>query len=855
MNYQDFELEVRPLGGREYELVIIRSPAGEGREQATLPFSELQLKNHLLNVEVAMLRSGNVRRMALSEEEQAVQDFGRALFDFLLPAELRSAYRTSLSRVHAVGDGLRVKLRLNDPKLAFLPWEFLFDSNRREYVCLSIETPLVRYLEIQRSIPPLKVEPPLRILGMVVNPKNYPHQLDVAKEKQRVEEAVKDLQAAGLVELQWLEGQTWRDLQRELRRGPWHVFHFIGHGAFDTARDEGRLIFANSQGNADPFGATQLARLLADHKPLRLALLNACEGARGGTELFSGTAPILVSRGLPAVVAMQYAITDGGAIEFARAFYESLADAYPVDAAVGEARKAMSFAFEQTVEWGVPVLYMRARDGVLFELAQQPKRPVEAVREPPLPTQPEPIKQDKVQQPQIEPPQQMQPVSPSALRQAMVEGLNLDELKTVCFDLGAVDYDNLSGNTKSSKIISLIGWFQRRNQLDLLTGYLNREYPHVLRNVDLRSNESDRLNDDVDLFKNVLHAVSQTLGRGGVTGVDEVAHYTDLSQEIIKRVLESLQEQNLVVIDKTLGGIWLINLTDKGEAQVFSTIGKYSEQAKEKPLSSAPTQLPKSSNFTPQPFDGIEWIEIPAGEFWMGAATHDKQAYNDEKPLHKLYLPTYWMGKTPITNAQYLTFVQDSNQGNPEHWKNGRYPDGKGDHPVVYVSWQDAMAYCQWLSKKIGMEVTLPSEVEWEKAARGGIQLVINKEQEANPMPQRIYPWGDKFEKGYCNNKDAGIRNTSPVSQFKKGASPYGLWDMNGNVWEWTRSIFKKYPYKPDDGRENLDDTLVLRVLRGGSWFVGSRGARVSYRGRDDSGYRSSYLGFRVVVVRPPSQP
>jgi CHAT domain-containing protein len=165
----------------------------------------------------------------------------------------------------------------------------------------------------------------------------------VAREQQRLTRALAPLQRRGLVELHWLAGQSWRDLQRTLRRGPWHIFHFMGHGGFDAASDEGFLAFADEDGRAERLGATRLARLLGDHDPLRLALLNACEGARsGGRDQLSSTASILVQRGVPAVLAMQYEITDVAAIEFASSFYETLADGEPVDAAVTEARSRLS---------------------------------------------------------------------------------------------------------------------------------------------------------------------------------------------------------------------------------------------------------------------------------------------------------------------------------------------------------------------------------------------------------------------------------------------------------------------------------------------------------------------------------
>jgi CHAT domain-containing protein len=156
-------------------------------------------------------------------------------------------------------------------------------------------------------------------------------------------------------------------------RGPWHIFHFIGHGGFDHDTDEGLIALKDDEGRAQILSATHLGRLLADHRTLRLVVLNSCEGARGSEkDIFSSTAAILVRRGVPAVLAMQYEITDRAAIELSRAFYEALADSLPVDMAVSEARKAISLGVVNTVEWGTPVLYMRSPNGVLFDLIQNP---------------------------------------------------------------------------------------------------------------------------------------------------------------------------------------------------------------------------------------------------------------------------------------------------------------------------------------------------------------------------------------------------------------------------------------------------------------------------------------------------
>ncbi len=366
LSYLDFELEIGLGQGREYPVAVLRSPAGEAREVMRFPFDELGLENRLQALQLALLRSGGKRRQILSPEERTVQEFGRTLFDALFAGEVRSCHDLSKREAEQQGKGLRLKLHVQPPELAALPWEFLYDPGEAEYVCLSRDTPVVRYLELPQPIQPFAVTPPLRILGMIANPAGL-ETLDVECEKARLNKATKELQARKLVEVTWLEGQTWRDLQRAMRGGPWHIFHFIGHGGFDAVSDEGMIVLADDEGKPDFLRATELGRLLADHHSLRLVLLNSCEGARGSKQdIFSSTASILVRRGIPAVLAMQYEITDRAAIEFTRAFYEALSDGLPIDAAVAEARISVSLAVENTVEWGTPVLYTRSPDGLLF---------------------------------------------------------------------------------------------------------------------------------------------------------------------------------------------------------------------------------------------------------------------------------------------------------------------------------------------------------------------------------------------------------------------------------------------------------------------------------------------------------
>jgi formylglycine-generating enzyme required for sulfatase activity len=238
-------------------------------------------------------------------------------------------------------------------------------------------------------------------------------------------------------------------------------------------------------------------------------------------------------------------------------------------------------------------------------------------------------------------------------------------------------------------------------------------------------------------------------------------------------------------------------------------------------------------------------IHIPVGRFLMGSDPNvDKDAREAEQPQHSLYLPDYYIAQTPITNAQYFVFVRDTDYREiPYGWEGGRIPRGKEDHPVRGVTWYNARAYCQWLSNVTGKMYRLPSEAEWEKAARG--------------TDGRIYPWGNRWDPRRCNSDERGIHDTTPVGAYPEGASPYGVLDMAGNVWEWTCSLWGKawevpafgYPYEPADGREDLDvPAEVFRVLRGGSGWAGPTWARCAARAGNDAYLRYASFGLRVVL-------
>lgn len=186
-------------------------------------------------------------------------------------------------------------------------------------------------------------------------------------------------------------------------------------------------------------------------------------------------------------------------------------------------------------------------------------------------------------------------------------------------------------------------------------------------------------------------------------------------------------------------------------------------------------------------------ILIPAGTFVMGDDSFKKAV----RPRHEMYLDAFYIDRYDVTNAQYKVFVDATGHSPlPAHWRGDAYPVGKENHPVTFVNWFDANDYCHWVGKR------LPSEAEWEKTARG--------------TDGRTYPWGNELDKTKANVPYLKIGDTTPVDRFGQGKSPYGVYDMAGNVFQWTADWFKSYA-----GNDFLHPNFggMFRVLRGGSYY------------------------------------
>jgi membrane-associated phospholipid phosphatase len=363
--YANFDLVVAP-SAQGYVAKVVASPAGTAESRFEPPFSALELENF-------RLKSGRLRpgmRRVESPEVLLARSIGTRLFESIFIDATRERLRASLSAARQQGIGLR--LRVTTPsQLSDLPWEYLYSPELERFLSVSNETPVVRYLPPSDAVIKLPVTPPLRVLVMVATPEEYPP-LDANGEWDNLQTAVADVVQRGLVTLERLERGTWRALQQRLRRDAFHVVHFIGHGVYDEQTHEGMLVFEGDDGRETPVSARSLGAVLHDQPTLRLVVLNACEAGRSSPmSPYGGAAEALVRAHVPAVIAMQFEISDAAAAVFASEFYGALAEGFPVDASLGEARKAM-FADPRSVEWGTPALYTLLPDGELFDLTSSP---------------------------------------------------------------------------------------------------------------------------------------------------------------------------------------------------------------------------------------------------------------------------------------------------------------------------------------------------------------------------------------------------------------------------------------------------------------------------------------------------
>lgn len=494
MNYKNFDLNVfehKVMNGSErFKVQVANSPAGE---QSIADADKVSLPSDIRQ------RIGAMQRRQLNLKEMI--DFGEQLGKALFTPRIRSFFSASLNRLQCDGEGLRIRLRLDTYGLAELPWEYVYltspdMSDRRKgpegFLALNRRISLSRY-EIQEQ-PMISLDPgvaPIRMVALLASPDDptYPP-LDLASERRSIAQALKDLPDIGLrfypADPADHLGATTASLEEALV-SPAHIFHFSGHGEFKGDMGErygslegaGSVILARDDGRAQPFSAQKLALTLSG-RSVRLAVLTACEvGQRDAASVWAGVVTALTHAGVPAVVGMQFRIRDNNAITFSTAFYRALAAGQPIDTAVTDGRLAIfNRGDDNERDWGVPVLYLRAVDGILFPSSAPRVIATESTNG-----------QTDVSRNLVALKVNLS-VDKRTLREAMLKAFTTDDLKILCSNVQdsladsgielQVNLDVIGGSSKPMQVLNMIDYLSRRGYLDYLVKAVREERPGLI---------------------------------------------------------------------------------------------------------------------------------------------------------------------------------------------------------------------------------------------------------------------------------------------------------------------------------------------------------------------------------------
>jgi CheY-like chemotaxis protein len=351
IEYLDFDILVTPQ-----EIRVFNSPAGQAK--ATPAVSWVKIEEQILFRPIG--QDGL--------ELPSVREFGMRLFRTIVSDDVKTVYDRSREYTLQDDKGLRIRIR-TDPGLLGVPWEFLYDPTEGDFLALSRQTPIVRFIEMPRgTLRSLRVEPPLRLLVVSATPIDLPP-VEVETEKAIIQTALDGVQCRGDITIRFVDHAKPGDLFDVLRED-YHILHFIGHGSYDPQEKTGTLILEDERGDSYPVDSQGLSRLIRDARSLRLAMLNICHGATivEGQLLSSLAGAIVQTGGVPAVIAMQFPISNKAAEVISREFYCALSEGYPVDTALAEARKRLDLRMPNDVEWATAALYMRSHDGRLFNI-------------------------------------------------------------------------------------------------------------------------------------------------------------------------------------------------------------------------------------------------------------------------------------------------------------------------------------------------------------------------------------------------------------------------------------------------------------------------------------------------------
>ncbi len=361
MHYQTFDLTVSATS-TPHEYLLSTQTSHHGETNAPIKTQIVASADTLANL-FAELEANRISTVEL-------QALGKKLYERLFIGEINLLLNRALGETIGHDDcGLRLRLRINPLELAALPWEFLYSPERRLFLAASVETPLSRYLNLPEPVRAIACPEKIRML--VVIPQNS--DLDTAAEREMLRKI--DAKLAGKLVIDFVESRaTITAIRAALREKEYHIFHYAGHGVFKN--DEAFLYLDHEEKLTEAISAAHFAQFFLDYPSMRLVVLNACQGAtRSAHQALAGAAPQLVLRGVPAVIAMQYSITNDDAILFATEFYEELCsgrEGGQIEMAISRARKALLQERPASAVFGNPALYLRAADGCLWEEQKPP---------------------------------------------------------------------------------------------------------------------------------------------------------------------------------------------------------------------------------------------------------------------------------------------------------------------------------------------------------------------------------------------------------------------------------------------------------------------------------------------------
>ncbi|HRJ53899.1 MAG TPA: SUMF1/EgtB/PvdO family nonheme iron enzyme [Candidatus Thiothrix moscowensis] len=803
--YLNFDVLLNQAGD-SYQVHVIDSPAGQASRPFTLPFSALELENFILKIGQ---NRGNVRSLHIETVDvPSIKKLGGALYETLFSGVVAERFRSSLAIARREGKGLRIRLRLSGaPKLIDIPWELLFDADNNNYVGLSVNTPIIRKLDLATQPEMRQAQGALQVLVMISSPSNYP-QLNVEREWERIHTATLELQRAGRLVLTRVEPSL-AALQRQLRREDYHVFHYIGHGGFDRANNDGVLVLEDRNQKSHLVSGQYLGTILYDETTLQLVLLNSCSGGRTSvTDPFAGVGQSLLQKGIPAVIAMQFEITDDAAITFSHEFYAALVDGYPIDAAVAEARK-MIYAEANQLEWATPVLYTSIDSGSLLRepsteelelLEKQRQQREEDKRQVELKRQQE---EEAKRQAELKRQQEEE----EAKRQAELKHQQEEEARQIELKR------------------------QQEEEIKRQAELKRQQEEEAARQAELKRREAE-----LQRHQQLLKQQEETLQQ------------LKQQQEKLKRQEEETKQRaELEQQEKS-------KRREASLSQLNSTT---------KP--SVPPQKPVWANAVGNDQYGyyadlvvkgvtqrFRWIGL--GIFWMGSPESEPERFDFEVRHQVTLTKGFWLADTACTQAFWQAVKAEeilkggwwkrtfATTANPSRANPSRFKDD--NNPVESVDWNEVKEFIAALNKIVpGLNTRLPTEAEWEYACRAGTTTPFSFGD--NITPEQVNYDGNK---PYANGAKGLYRGkTVPVKSLPP--NPWGLYEMHGNVWEWCQDVWQdKLPAEPVTDPEGAGVGDAYRVVRGGSWNRGGRNVRSAIRGGFDPADRSGDLGFRFAL-------